>query len=59
MERYKIDQVYENPLETLDAIALKRGCIMKGREIDYNRIAIILLDEFRGGKIGKITLERP
>ena len=32
---------------------------MKGREIDYNRIAIILLDEFRGGKIGKITLERP
>ncbi|MBE6051159.1 MAG: ribosome biogenesis GTPase YlqF [Clostridium sp.] len=59
MERYKIEQVFENPLETLDAIALKRGCIMKGREIDYNRIAVILLDEFRGGKIGKITLERP
>lgn len=59
MERYKIDEVYENPLETLDAIAVKRGCIMRGREIDYNRIAVILLDEFRSGKIGKITLERP
>ena len=59
MERYKIEEVYENPIETLDAIARKRGCIMKGKEIDYNRIAVILLDEFRGGKIGSITLERP
>ncbi|MDQ0148930.1 ribosome biogenesis GTPase YlqF [Eubacterium multiforme] len=59
MERYKIDTVYENPLETLDAIAIKRGAIMKGKEIDYNRIAVILLDEFRGGKIGNISLERP
>lgn len=59
MERYKIEEVYENPLDTLDAIARKRGCLMKGNEIDYNRIAVILLDEFRGGKIGKITLERP
>ncbi|WP_024614635.1 ribosome biogenesis GTPase YlqF [Clostridium sp. Ade.TY] len=59
MERYKIDTIYDNPLETLDAIAIKRGAIMKGREIDYNRIAVILLDEFRGGKIGNISLERP
>jgi ribosome biogenesis GTPase A len=59
IERYKIDEVFENPLETLEAIAIKRGCIMKGKEIDYNRISVILLDEFRGGKIGNITLERP
>ena len=58
-ERYKLNEIYENPLETLDAIARKRGCLMKGNEIDYNRIAVILLDEFRGGKIGNITLERP
>lgn len=58
-ERYKIEEVYDDPLETMNAIALKRGCIMKGKEINYNRIAIILLDEFRGGVIGKITLERP
>lgn len=58
-ERYKIEDVYEDPLETLNAIALKRGTIMRGKEIDYNRIAVILLDEFRGGMIGNITLERP
>lgn len=57
MERYKLDEVYENPLDTLDAIARKRGCLIKGGEINYNRIAIILLDEFRSGKIGNITLE--
>ena len=43
----------------MNAIALKRGAIMKGREIDYNRISVILLDEFRSGTIGNITLERP
>jgi ribosome biogenesis GTPase A len=59
IERYKIEEVFENPMDTLDAIAIKRGCIMRGKEIDYTRIAVLLLDEFRGGMIGNITLERP
>jgi len=59
MERYKIEQTFENPLDILDAIAIKRGCIMRGNEIDYKRISVLLLDEFRGGKIGNISLERP
>ncbi|NME81760.1 ribosome biogenesis GTPase YlqF [Clostridium sp. SM-530-WT-3G] len=57
--RYKLDEVYENPLDTLDAIGKKRGTLISKGEIDYNRLAVILLDEFRGGKIGKISLERP
>lgn len=57
--RYKIDEISEDPLETLNAIAKKRGCLIKGGDIDYNRIAVILLDEFRGAKIGNISLERP
>ena len=57
--RYKIERTFEDPLETLDAIARKRGCLMSGGHIDYNRLAVILLDEFRGGKIGNISLERP
>ena len=56
--RYKIERVFEDPLDTLDSIARKRGCLMSGGHIDYNRIAVILLDEFRGGKIGNISLER-
>lgn len=58
-ERYKLSDVFENPLDTLDLIGKKRGTLISGGQIDYNRIAVILLDEFRGGKIGKISLERP
>lgn len=57
--RYKLTELHENPLDNLDTIARKRGAIMAGNQIDYNRIAGIILDEFRGGKIGKISLEKP
>ena len=57
--RYKLDELSDNPLENLDNIAKKRGCIMSKNNIDYNRVAVMLLDEFRGGKIGNISLERP
>lgn len=59
MTRYKLTELQENPLDNLDAIARKRGAIMSGNQIDYNRIAGIILDEFRGGKIGRISLEKP
>ena len=59
MERYKLESLSEETIENLDAIARKRGCLISGGNIDYNRIAVILLDEFRGGKIGRISLERP
>ena len=59
MTRYKLTELHENPVDNLDAIARKRGAIMAGNQIDYNRIAGIILDEFRGGKIGKISLEKP
>ena len=59
MTRYKLTELHENPLDNLDAIARKRGAIMSGNQIDYNRIAGIILDEFRGGKIGNISLEKP
>ncbi|MDD3225842.1 MAG: ribosome biogenesis GTPase YlqF, partial [Clostridium sp.] len=59
MERYKLDSILETPLLNMEAIAKKRGAVLKGNKIDYNRVSIILLDEFRGGKIGAISLERP
>lgn len=60
-ERYKIseDFTYDMPFELLDEIGKKRGCLVKGGEIDYNKVSNILLDEFRSGKIGRISLERP
>lgn len=59
MERYKLDEIAETPLENMENMALKRGCILPGKRIDYERIGKLVLDEFRGGKIGRITLEKP
>ncbi len=58
MERYKLDEILEMPLDNMEAIALKRGFILPGKRIDYERCAKTVLDEFRSGKIGNITLER-
>jgi len=57
MKRYKLDTLPQTPLETMDAIAMKRGYILPGKKIDYERCARTVLDEFRAGMIGKITLE--
>lgn len=47
----------ENTAVILEKIALKRGCLKKGNEPDLDKAAKIILDEFRSGKLGKITLE--
>lgn len=58
-ERYKLEELEQEPSDTLEKIARKRGAVVSGGQIDYNRISVILLDEFRGGKIGRICLELP
>lgn len=57
-ERYSIDETAE-PVRILEGIAENRKCITKGNELDYSKAAILLIDEFRSGKLGKITLEFP
>ena len=56
-ERYKLDEISEQAIENMDNIAMKRGFLMSGKRIDYERTGRTVLDEFRGGKIGRITLE--
>ncbi len=56
--RYKLDGIAETPLLTMEAISLKRGFILPGKRIDYERTARTVLDEFRAAVIGRITLER-
>ena len=59
-ERYKLDSVADQQgWEILEMIGRKRGFLIKGGEIDYERAAVIVADEFRGGKLGRITLELP
>lgn len=44
---------------TLEAIARARGCIKSGGELDYTKAANLLVDEFRAGTLGRISLEQP
>ena len=60
--RYKLTEDDVNGLDGYDIFELvgkKRGFLISGGEINHTRTAEMLLDEFRGGKIGRITLERP
>ncbi len=57
-ERYTIEEV-ENPIDILMKIAESRNCLSKGNELDYSKAAILLIDDFRSGKLGKLTLEMP
>lgn len=60
VDRYHLS-VYENekPRTLLEMIGAARGFKMKGGVIDIERAAIVVLDEFRAGKLGRISLERP
>ena len=46
-------------VEILGEIARVRGCLKKGNELDYEKAARLLMDDFRSGKLGRITLEKP
>lgn len=68
-EKYKLDKQYVeeilnrkeveniNIYEIMLEIGRKRGCIMQGGKIDEEKTAKIILDEFKNGKLGKITIE--
>ena len=71
IERYKldenkIDEILENDieenekaLEIMDEIGRRRGALMSGGYIDQEKVAKIILDDFRAGRLGRITLESP
>lgn len=56
--RYGIEEE-GTPISLLEAVADKRKCLIRGQEIDYAKAAGIVMEEFRNGKIGRITLEFP
>jgi len=61
-ERYKLDKADvdgEEPYTVLELIGAKRGMKMRGGDVDTERASIMLLDEYRGGKLGRISFEQP
>lgn len=60
LERYKVDpNEFYDSYDLLQAIGKKRGMMMRGGDVDTERASTMLLDEYRGGKLGTITLEMP
>ena len=57
-ERYQVDESVASA-EILRQIAENRKCISRGNELDYSKAATLLIDEFRSGKLGRITIEVP
>lgn len=58
-DRYKLNELVKEPVELLQLIGSKRGCLVSGGIVDTLKAAIIVLDEFQSGKIGMFSLERP
>ena len=57
-EKYNIEEV-EDPYQCLSKIAESRHCLLRGNELDVNKAAVLLIDDFRNGRLGRITLEFP
>jgi len=59
VNKYGVDITdYTHDIELVERIGKKRGCVIKGGEIDIERTAMIILNDFRSGKLGKICLEK-
>lgn len=55
-ERYGVLEEGED-VQVMEEIGRVRGCLKKGQELDYARTALVLFDDFRSGRLGRITLE--
>ena len=57
-ERYEINEDAAI-IDMIMEVAVNRKCISKGGEPDYSKAAALIIDDFRSGKLGRITLEQP
>ena len=63
-ERYsfseeELAQETKTGFELLEKIAKIRGCLLKGQELDTEKAARLVMDDFRSGRLGQISIERP
>ena len=57
-EHYQVQEGLDS-VEVLKELAENRGCIQRGNELNYDKAAFLLLDDFRNGRLGNLTIERP
>ena len=59
-EKYRLETAVDaSPYRMLEEIARSRHCLLRGNELDTGKAALLLLDDFRSGRIGRLTLEYP
>ena len=59
VERYELVAIPESDIEFLELMAARRGCLRGGGHVDFEKVSSILVNEFRAGTLGNITLETP
>ncbi len=58
-ERFDLEQLSDNHIELMDEIGRKRGCLLPGNKINYDKVIDIILYEIRNVKLGRLTFELP
>ncbi|MGB0638421.1 MAG: ribosome biogenesis GTPase YlqF [Myxococcota bacterium] len=58
-KKYKLEVIPDTPLELLEAIAAKRGCVGKGGSVNLHKVSELFIRELRSGTMGRLSLERP
>ncbi|MBO9130179.1 ribosome biogenesis GTPase YlqF [Bacillus sp. 165] len=58
-DRYNLSEIPQDIVELFDEIGKRRGCLLGGGLVDYDKTAELVLRELRAGKLGRITLEQP
>jgi ribosome biogenesis GTPase A len=59
VDRYDLEDLSVEPIEVFDEIGKKRGCLIRGGEVDYDKAAEIILRDIRSEKLGGLSFERP
>jgi ribosome biogenesis GTPase A len=59
LERYELDAVPQSDIEFLEILGAMRGCLRAGGRVDLEKVSSILVNEFRAGKLGQLSLETP
>ncbi|MBD7936743.1 MULTISPECIES: ribosome biogenesis GTPase YlqF [Cytobacillus] len=59
VERYQLNELPEEIVELFDEIGKKRGCLVSGGTVDYDKVTELIIREFRSEKFGRLTLESP
>ena len=57
-ERYKVDKIEDDFVETLEIIGRKRGCITRGNEVDYDKVINLIMNDIKKGVIKGVTFDR-